>query len=203
MAFQQGNQKQKSQRVVANNVLESLLDLTGDVSHAMVNDLAKQVPATALDALLGKPVAGNLSPNESIQFPRQHERKTAEEKPQMKKPENHLPIMRSDEAYVRQQLDAIRAELKALAQSVQSLNAEVKNAVLSADPTNPGVYHVNFYEQLISFIKAIRMQVEDSRTWLAVSNQRKSKKMGYWGMYKKHGTTFGLSTERTLATQAG
>lgn len=202
MAFQQGNQKQKPQRIVANNVLESLRDLTGDVSHAVANDVVKQIPTTALDALLGKPMAGNLSPNESIQFPSQQERKPAEAKAQIKKPENHLPIMHSDEAYVRQQLDAIRTELKALAQSVQSLNKEIKNAAIT-DPVDPGVYHLNFYEQLLSFIKAIRMQVEDSRSWLTVSNQRKSKKMGYWGMYKKHGTNFGLSTERTLATQAG
>ncbi len=202
MAFHQGNQKQKSQRVIANNVLESLRDITGDVSHAVTNDVGKQIPTTALDALLGKPLSGNLSPNESIEFPHNQDTKQVEKTPPIRRPENHLPIMRSDEAYVKQQLDAIRTELKALAQSVQSLNKEIKNAVIS-DPIDPGIYHLNFYEQLLSFIKTIRMQVEDSRTWLALSNQRKKKKMGYWGMYKKHGTTFGLSTERTLATQAG
>mgnify|MGYP001592197026 FL=1 len=95
----------------------------------------------------------------------------------------------------------IRAELKSLMASLKNLNKEVQNAV-TQEVVNPGVYHVNFYEQLRNFIKVLRQQIEDSGAWLASFNTRK-KKMGYWGMYKKHGTTFGLSNERSLATSAG
>jgi hypothetical protein len=47
------------------------------------------------------------------------------------------------------------------------------------------------------------MKIEDGRAWLETFAKRKKKKLGYWKMYKKHGTTFGLSHERTIATQTG
>ena len=68
---------------------------------------------------------------------------------------------------------------------------------------DPGIYHVNFFERLRSILKVLREQIDDSRTWLALSAQRKQKKLGYWGMFKKHGTSFGLSNERSIATSAG
>jgi hypothetical protein len=69
-------------------------------------------------------------------------------------------------------------------------------------PVDPGIYHVTFLERLRSFIQLLREQVDDSRTWLTVSSKRQ-KKMAFWGLYKKHGTQFGLSSERTVSTQAG
>ncbi|MEK7119300.1 MAG: DUF5660 family protein, partial [Patescibacteria group bacterium] len=69
-------------------------------------------------------------------------------------------------------------------------------------PVAPGVYHLNFFERLKSMLKILREQIEDSSSWLSLQNNRKKKKR-YWGMYKKHGTSFGLSHERNLATQAG
>jgi len=57
-------------------------------------------------------------------------------------------------------------------------------------------------ERISSILKLLREQVDDSRTWLSLHTNRKQKR-GFWGMYKKHGTQFGLSNERTLATQAG
>jgi hypothetical protein len=73
---------------------------------------------------------------------------------------------------------------------------------VSEQPITPGIYHLNYYERLKNVIKAIRLNIEDSRTWLALSTGRKGRKK-YWGMYKKHGTTFGLSHERSLATSSG
>jgi len=201
MANLQGNQKQKRYNVPANNVLESLRDISGGVSHAVANDVVSKISADAINSIFGKPIGGDLHPNESISIPNKAETQP-EQKVRHTPSEMHSPLRRSDETYVRQQLEAIRSELKMLAKSVKSLHSEVKNAV-ATDPVDPGVYHLNFYDQLLQFIKTIRMQVEDSRTWLSVSKQRRSKKVGYWGMYKKHGTTFGLSSERTLATQAG
>ena len=45
-------------------------------------------------------------------------------------------------------------------------------------------------------------KVEDSGAWLG-KVQGKGAKKGYWGMFKQHGTTFGLSGERSVATQVG
>ena len=101
----------------------------------------------------------------------------------------------------RQQLEAVRQELKALSQSLKNLSKDVQ-AAIETSPVSPGIYHINYYDQLRIFIHVLRLQIEDSRVWLQMSVGRK-KKLGYWGMFKKHGTTFGLSNERSLATAAG
>ena len=81
------------------------------------------------------------------------------------------------------------------------LSTEIHKAVAEV-PVDPGIYHVNFYEKLKAVLKTLREQIDDSRSWLTLHQSRK-KKMGYWGMFKKHGTTFGLSNERSIATSAG
>ena len=109
--------------------------------------------------------------------------------------------MKEDQQQLAQQINSIRSELKAIASSIQSLNKDLGNAIAEV-PVDPGVYHVNFFERLRSVLKVLREQIDDSRSWLTMHSSRK-KKMGYWGMYKKHGTNFGLSNERSLATSAG
>ena len=109
--------------------------------------------------------------------------------------------VRTEDIAIKQQLEAIRQELKALAVSMKGFHQEVQKAV-ETPIAEPGIYHVNFFERLRSLIKLLREQIEDGRSWLALWNTRK-KKMGYWGMFKKHGTSFGLSSERSIATQAG
>ena len=79
---------------------------------------------------------------------------------------------------------------------------EFKEVTMETVPAKPGVYHVNFFEWLFSLIKGIREKIEDSCVWLRAFQSKKSKR-GYWAMFKKHGTSFGLSSERVVATQTG
>jgi hypothetical protein len=46
------------------------------------------------------------------------------------------------------------------------------------------------------------MTVEDSGAWLSAMSGKKGKKT-YWSEFKKHGTSFGMSNERSVATQTG
>ena len=120
----------------------------------------------------------------------------------IRRPEiNRQPLIEREQLHVREQLAAIRAELKALSETIKNFNQDVQKAI-NEIPARPGIYHLNFMERLRSVLKILREQIEDSRTWLSLSTGRKKKKQ-YWGLYKKHGTQFGLSSERTLATQAG
>mgnify|MGYP001560895613 FL=1 len=95
----------------------------------------------------------------------------------------------------------MRTELKALSATIKQFTHEVDRAIRD-EPIEPGIYHVNFYQRLRSLLLLLREQIDDSRTWLMVSKGKKQKKQ-YWGLYKKHGTKFGLSSERTMATQTG
>ena len=81
--------------------------------------------------------------------------------------------------------------------------AQITKIKVEQLPKKSGIYHIRFFEWLLGVVKQLRMKVEEGRAWLATFTNRKKKKMGYWNMYKKHGTTFGLSHERTLSTQTG
>ena len=205
-AFQPAPPKKQPQSKAANDsILESLRGLSAGVGQTVAKDVAGKVAADAFASLFGAlPKQGELKPNQAVdmkpdRFAGRQERAPF---PQFRRPEvQRPPMVHVEEAGLKQQIEAIRAELKALAASVKSLNMEVQKAVIEA-PVAPGVYHLNFFEKLRSFLQILRQQIDDSRTWLSMQNNRKQKK-GYWGMYKKHGTTFGLSNERSLATSAG
>lgn len=194
----QSSTKKKQTHHKNDNVLEALGSVPTSIGTNTVAEFSKIGSDIVSSLLGGMPKSGELQPNQAIEFGGAPEQVA----PQPIRVEaQHRPNADSIAMETRQQLELIRAELKSLMASLKNLHNEVTSAV-SQNVVNPGVYHINFYEQLRTFIKVLRQQVEDSRTWLASFNTRK-KKMGYWSMYKKHGTTFGLSNERSLATSAG
>ncbi len=103
---------------------------------------------------------------------------------------------------IEQQIQAILYEIQKLINSSEVLAMEFEEVAVTEIPVNAGKYHVNFFEWVLSVIKVARMKVEDSNAWMQTVKGKGAKK-DYWGMFKKHGTSFGLSGERTAATQAG
>ncbi len=182
------------------SILESLRSLGSGVGKSIAKDVAGSVASDALSSLFGAPAKkqGELSANKPLNF--QKERMPF---PGFKRPEAkpYAPFVKKEEPQLKEQIMAVQAELKALAASIKSLSNDIQKTVTEV-PIDPGIYHKNFYERIRSVLKLMREQIDDSRTWLNVSGSRKNKK-SYWGKYKKHGTSFGLSNERTLATQTG
>ncbi len=180
------------------SILESLRDLGGGVAQSVKKDVAGKVANDAFTSLVGGvPNKGEI-PENGIEMPKE----SKEVHPQhMHHESDHAQRTKAEQTQVQQQLEAVRKELKALSASLGQLNQEINRAIEQA-PVDPGMYHLNFYDRLRSVISNLRQQVEDSRTWLNLTTGRKKQK-GYWGKYKKHGTQFGLSSERTVATQSG
>jgi hypothetical protein len=104
---------------------------------------------------------------------------------------------------IKQRLDQIIDELKRLVSTSKVLQMEFAGVSVDQAPQQVGEYHVNFFDWLLLTIRAARQKVEDSGAWLASAKSKGGKKGGYWGMFKKHGTSFGLSNERSVATQTG
>jgi hypothetical protein len=182
------------------SILEALRDLSGGVGKTVTRDVAGKVATDALASLFGTPLKqGELRQNESIDFPVERQPRPMAGRPESRPVQK---VLFHEDPQIKQQLEAVRAELKALSKSMQTLNIEIQKAVAET-PVAPGIYHVTFYEKLRAVLQILREQIDDSRTWLALSTKRKQKKLGYWGMFKKHGTSFGLSNERSLATSAG
>lgn len=209
MNTQANSQQKKRVPSYANdNVLESLRGVGSSVGKTLTKDVAGKIGSDILQSILGgsSGQGGELKPNQAIDINAQKEalveQKTAfRPRPEFKRSEYGQSLLREDEIKVRQQIEAVRKELQTLAASVKKLNQEIHTAVTET-PVAVGVYHLNFFEHLKTVLKSLREQVEDSRTWLSAFMTRK-KKMGYWGMLKKHGTSFGMSNERAIATQAG
>lgn len=99
-------------------------------------------------------------------------------------------------------IQQILTELNKMIAGSKELQTQFKEASVEIMPVNPGKYHVNFLEWLLATIKIARMKIEDSASWLSMFKSKKAKR-GYWEMFKKYKTTFGLSNERVVATQTG
>jgi hypothetical protein len=194
------------------NVLESIKDLGSGVGGSIKEDLLKGVSKDFLDQILGrkqnKKASADIRAGESLEFndllsgkheenlKLQHqmslERKLAsEDKERSTQKSNELKL----------QLQALMQEVLSLAKSTQNLGQEVEVAAMAA-PAEPGVYHVIFFEKLISFIRSFRAKIDNASVWLHSSNKRAEKKH-YWSMYKKHGASFLLSGEHYSQRSAG
>ncbi len=103
---------------------------------------------------------------------------------------------------IRGLLKQLKDQITVLEKSEKSLTSEISKIKVEQLPNKTGIYYLRFFEWLITIVRQLRVKVEEGRAWLETFTRRK-KKVGYWKMYKKHGTTFGLSHERTLATQTG
>ena len=197
-AFQQAKPQKRPTAYNNDSILEALRGLSGGIGKTVAKDLAGKVSSDALTSLFGAPIRrGELRQNEVVGFPER------QPQPTMLRPEVR-PVQKvifREDAQVKQQLEAVRNELAALSKSISMLSTEIQKAVVET-PVTPGIYHITFYEKLRTMLKMLREQIDDSRSWLTMHTSRK-KKMGYWGMFKKHGTTFGLSNERSLATSSG
>lgn len=103
---------------------------------------------------------------------------------------------------IQQALKEIQQELERLVSSSAMLQTEFRAVTTEQAPSKPGKYHLNFFQWMLSVIRIARQKVEDSGAWLTTIKSKKGQRQ-YWSMFKKHGTSFGLSNERSVATQTG
>lgn len=103
---------------------------------------------------------------------------------------------------IKQQIEELRIELKRLTSASKLVERAVKDAATDKAPVRAGKYHLRFFDFVLSVVKDATRKLEDAASFGAlITNKRQQR--SYWNMYKKHGTTFGLSGERTTATQTG
>lgn len=111
-------------------------------------------------------------------------------------------VVSQESREIKAQIQQIIGELKKLVESSEELRVEFREITVEQRVTKPGKYHQSFFEWMLVTIRQARTKVEDSKAWLSMFKSKKAKKE-YWSMFKKHGTTFGLSNERVVATQVG
>ncbi|EKD64839.1 MAG: hypothetical protein ACD_50C00286G0001 [uncultured bacterium] len=156
-------------------------------------------------------IEGNIVSLDKYRQAKDAREKRAEEKPQVsmehmsyfRRVENADNFAESKvETEVKQRVEEIRLEIKRLVKTSKIVERTVKDATADQAPVRPGKYHLSFFEFVLSVIRDATRKLEDSVSYGAVFTSKKQQSK-YWSKYKKHGTTFGLSGERTTATQTG
>jgi hypothetical protein len=131
---------------------------------------------------------------------RQQERNLSQEQRRTEK-----VIFLQKENNAKKELESILIEIKKISETSSDIAIEVVEAQKSimANPVEVGIYHITLYQRIRRHLILAKKRMSEAKYWLQMFNNRKVSKSAYWGKAKKHGTTYTLSNERTVATQTG
>lgn len=206
--------KSKTRHITNENNPEFVRHASGTVSADIGNqlkDVGKQTVNQLWDTLLlnKRALGGDLVEGEEKILFDAHK---ADEKPKAhaEAPINYFReiaqgetrVTHENEQQLISQITEIQMQIRALIGSTQGLKEQFTQVTVEQPMEKPGKYHKVFYEWFLSMLKNWRQNVEDAGAWMAAL-QSKKKSKGYWAMFKKHGTTFGLSSERYMVQQTG
>ena len=201
----------KPKKIKHTNVLESLKDVGSSTTRSIKKDLFQEASKDFIQQLLGtrpRKVSGEISPGEAIEFKDVFSGKHKENVRLKKQVALERKLREEEKTRTEKKSNELKVQLHALIQEVQKLAASTENLAQETQiasmqaPVEPGVYHIIFFEKLLSFVQSFRKKIDDASVWLKASNGRAQKK-NYWAKYKKHGSKFLLSPDHYLSRSAG
>jgi hypothetical protein len=84
----------------------------------------------------------------------------------------------------------------------KQLEATFKNVQIEQRVVKAGRYHETLLTFILSLVRSAKVKMEEGTSWMNVTKNKKQQRQ-YQSMAKKHGTSFTLNNERTVATQTG
>jgi len=114
--------------------------------------------------------------------------------------EGERQLLNQEKEEINHHVLALREEIKRITKESQILAEKSKKAI-SENPPQPGQYHLNFLEKLLSYLKRIRRSIEEANLWLTAFQQRSKKRHHFWKRFQKSGTKFLFAPDHTPATQ--
>lgn len=113
-------------------------------------------------------------------------------------PVDTVDIFNAREKQVKEEIDALRRELKLLVKDVESFQKDVEITLMSevVDPGQEGKYYISFFQKLRSFIMMLRQKISSAKTWATQMHVKSKKKKMRQGM-----AIGGLSHEKTSTVQ--
>ena len=188
------------------NLWKGLLDQS---THGLSDGLGEALS----DQFFG---SADLQPGQEVSLARKQQQTPSKEQSAERKPAvamEHIEYFRTvqnvdrapetrTETQISQAVEQIRLEIKKLVQTSKIVERTVKDATAEKAPVKPGKYHINFFEFVLNMLKDATRKLEDASSLGQVFTSKKQQSK-YWNTYKKQGTSFGLSGERTTATQTG
>ena len=111
-------------------------------------------------------------------------------------------ISKEEEQAEKYRIEELMNEIKKLVSTSAQLEVQFKQVTNSQRIVRTGKYHVGFFNFVLGLVRQAQRKVDSSRAFLATVHGKK-KQRGYWNMFEQHGTSFGMSNERNVATQTG
>lgn len=207
--------KKQSGNFIDQNPIESIFGLGRDILGSIADDVAKPIASDFFKQVLNvnfsesAKTSGNLQEGQELDLKslgKKQEKIFADIEPgndyvrEIIHAETRTSTREGREIQVR--VEEILIEIENLTNASRELQAEFKDALITQPVVEAGKYHLNFLEWMLSTIKTAKMRIEESTGWVSAMQGKKNKK-DYWSMFKKQGTTFGLSNERVVSTQTG
>lgn len=197
--------KKEPKQYINQTPFESLMDIVTEAKKSTIDDLGRKSITDARDQMFGFN-SGELSAGQELDLSniKKEVRKVTEQGEDFIREIIHAGKKADSEnsREIQVKVQEILIEIKQLAKSTKQVQAEVE--VISSEQTtqNAGVYHVSFLEQMLSFLRDARSNVEDSLAWFKALRSKKAARQ-YGVLAKKHGAQFMLSSERAAVTQTG
>ncbi len=203
--------KKSSKQITQENPIEAIRSIGSGVKQTAAQE-SKAAVSEAWEQLLGIEIStsqeksGELKPGEEFDLSALKDK--THEVTEMGREFTREVINAGKHASAEDQRESqvkvqeILIELKQLANSVKEVHVEAQIIAEEQTASVAGAYKLNFLEQMLSWLRDARENVEDSLAWFQTLRSKKASRQ-YGTMAKKHGTSFTLSNERTASTQTG
>lgn len=204
--------KKEPKTYINQNPVESLLDIGKGVRQSIMGDVGKAGARDAWEQIVSpgqgheSKKTGELTPGQELDFTRAVEKITEVTTVGHAFASEIINAGRNANKESSHELQVkyneILLELKALGKSSKELRAQVEILTVEQAPEEVGIYHTSFVEKLLLRLREARESVDDGIAWFKALRAKKAARQ-YGAMAKRGGTSFTLSNERNVATQAG
>lgn len=195
-----------------NSFVESMRDMGGSVVNSLKNDVVKGTAQSIFDQIVGSAKTGqapdmkqNTPDLEAFIADREaqaaQQAKMQERSFHMHKAQETKVLFSHADESLKREINGVRQELQMLVASMGKVEKQIEVAMMD-NIVDGGVYHLNYFQKLKTWIKFMRKSLEDGSAWLQMSSNRKSKGH-FWTQTAKSGNKYSQSSERNVQMGAG
>ena len=204
--------KSRPQTKTSNNFVEAVQGIGSSTLNSLKNDVIKGTAQSIFDQLLGSTKSGqapDMNPNmtpDLEQMILEREQQAAEQARSQERAfhvhtqkESQVLFSFADES-VRREIEGVRQELSMLVKTMGQVQKQVENAMMD-NIVHGGVYHLNYFQKLKTWIIFMRKSLEDASGWMQMSKGRTQGH--FWNQTGISGTKYSMSSERNVQMGAG
>jgi len=206
-------QNAKKSTAVGDSFVEQLKSIGSSVGSSLKTDVVKGMGSSIFDQLMNAGKAGQVpdqkDPTFNLEnFIKEQETQAADKARrderafQTHKHSQEKVLFSLADDKLAKEINEVRQEMSLLVRAMGKVEAQVEQALVG-NVVEGGVYHLNFFRNLKSWLQFMRKSMEDASAWLQMSSGRGKQKSHFWGQVAKSGTKYSMSSERNVQMGAG